>query len=166
MPLFTVMRRGEEPVSIEADNWIVAMGTGIAQLGGDIAIDRLACEMLANGTVIARDVRTGTGYVILPSKEAVVKPTVSEADMPMEAPEDDFDDLLDVVDEPDPSLDETIDFSAEDYITYKVTACRADGTGETDGPTRTICHATRIYKERYLHQIRASSQVVKTMAEL
>jgi alpha-L-fucosidase 2 len=62
--------------------------------------------------------------------------------------------------------DETIDFSAEDYITYKVTACRADGTGETDGPTRTICHATRIYKERYLHQIRASSQVVKTMAEL
>jgi len=62
--------------------------------------------------------------------------------------------------------DETIDFSAEDYITYKVTACRADGSGETDGPTRTICHATRIYKERYLHQIKASSQMVKTMAEL
>ena len=114
MPLFTVMRRGEEPVSIEADNWIVAMGTGIAQLGGDIAIDRLACEMLANGTVIARDVRTGTGYVILPSKDAVVKPTVSEADAPMEAPADDFDDLLDVVDESDTSLDETIDFSLDE----------------------------------------------------
>jgi alpha-L-fucosidase 2 len=58
--------------------------------------------------------------------------------------------------------DKTIAFAAEDYITYKVTACRADGSGESGGPTRTICHATRIYKERYLRQIRAASQVVRT----
>ena len=107
MPLFTVMRRGEEPVSIEAENWIVAMGTGIAKLGGDVAIDRLACEMLSNGTVIARDVRTGTGYVILPSKGAEVKPKTEDAEAPMEAPEDDtFDELLDEANESDPSLDD------------------------------------------------------------
>ncbi len=66
MPLFTVMRRGDPPVTIEAPNWIVAMGNGIQALGGDTAIDRLACEMLPNGTVIARDVRSGTGYVVQP----------------------------------------------------------------------------------------------------
>lgn len=66
MPLFTVTRRGQPPVSVDAPNWIVAMGNGIQQLAGDIAIDRLACEMLPNGTVIARDVRTGAGYVIQP----------------------------------------------------------------------------------------------------
>lgn len=57
--------------------------------------------------------------------------------------------------------DKTLAFAAEDYITYKVTACRADGSGESGGPTRTICHATRIYKNRYLRQIRATIQVVR-----
>lgn len=66
MPLFSVMRRGQPPVTVQADNWIVAMGEGIPKLAGDVAIDRLACEMLQNGTVIARDVRSGAGYVILP----------------------------------------------------------------------------------------------------
>ena len=121
MPLFTVMRRGEEPVTIEAENWIVAMGTGIAQLGGDVAIDRLACEMLTNGTVIARDVRTGPGYVILPSKGAEVKPKTEDAEVPMEAPEvDTFDELLDEANESDPSLDDTIDFSLEEQELERV----------------------------------------------
>jgi hypothetical protein len=62
--------------------------------------------------------------------------------------------------------DRTIAFSEEDYITYKVTACRPNGSAESDGPTKTICHATRIYKERYLVQIKASSQIVKTIDEL
>lgn len=62
--------------------------------------------------------------------------------------------------------DDTIDFAGEDYITYKVTACCADGSGESDGPTRTICHASRVYKERYLHQIKATSKVVRTLEEL
>ncbi len=62
--------------------------------------------------------------------------------------------------------DGTIDFADEDYITYKVTACRADGSGESDGPTRTICHATRLYQERYLHQIKATSQKIRTIEEL
>jgi len=61
---------------------------------------------------------------------------------------------------------DSVDFAAEDYITYKVTACRPDGSGESDGPTRTICHATREYKERYLRQINASSQVIRGIDEL
>ncbi len=74
MPLFSVMRRGQPPVTVQADNWIVAMGEGIPKLAGDVAIDRLACEMLQNGTVIARDVRTGLGYVILPLADSGEKP--------------------------------------------------------------------------------------------
>jgi hypothetical protein len=62
--------------------------------------------------------------------------------------------------------DSTIDFSGEDYVTYKVTASRPDGSGESDGPTRTICHASPIYKERYLHQIKATSGVIKTLDQI
>lgn len=57
-------------MTLEAPNWIVAMGLGIEQLSGSTAIERLACEMLPNGTIIARDVRSGTGYVIQPDAEA------------------------------------------------------------------------------------------------
>ena len=83
MPLFSVMRRGQPPVTVEADNWIVAMGEGIPKLAGDVAIDRLACEMLQNGTVIARDVRTGLGYVILPLASPNQEPDLE--DIPEEA---------------------------------------------------------------------------------
>jgi len=41
--------------------------------------------------------------------------------------------------------DNTITFSEEDYITYKITACRPDGSGESNGSTKTICHATRAF---------------------
>ncbi len=95
MPVFTVMRRGESPVSIEADNWIAAMGAGIARLDEDVGIDRLACEMLPNGTVIARDVRTGVAYIILPNTKAT--DSVSNT-----TPTN----LLDSIDESEPSLDE------------------------------------------------------------
>ncbi len=78
MPLFTVMRRGDPPVTIEAANWIVAMGNGIQALGGETAIDRLACEMLPNGTVIARDVRSGIGYVVQPRSQPPEEPSTAE----------------------------------------------------------------------------------------
>jgi alpha-L-fucosidase 2 len=54
-------------------------------------------------------------------------------------------------------------FADEDYITYKVTACRPDGSGESDGPTRTICHATRLYKERYLRKIYGVGGIVREL---
>ena len=100
MPLFTVMRRGEPPVTIDAPNWIVAMGQGIQQLGGDTAIDRLACEMLPNGTVIARDVRTGVGYVVLPMK-GEVPPTVGQEES---------------ADIPVPSLDESVEQTMDEIL--------------------------------------------------
>jgi GAF domain-containing protein len=78
LPLFSVMRRGQPPVTVQADNWIVAMGEGIPKLAGDVAIDRLACEMLQNGTVIARDVRSGQGYVILPLAEGAQRPDLED----------------------------------------------------------------------------------------
>ena len=59
------------------------MGEGIPKLAGDVAIDRLACEMLQNGTVIARDVRTGVGYVILPLADPNHEPDLQ--DIPPEA---------------------------------------------------------------------------------
>lgn len=59
------------------------MGEGIPKLAGDVAIDRLACEMLQNGTVIARDVRTGVGYVILPLEDPDQAPDLQ--DIPPEA---------------------------------------------------------------------------------
>lgn len=91
MPLFSVTRRGQPAVTLEAPNWIVAMGNGIQALTGDTSIDRLACEMLPNGTVIARDVQTGAGYVIQP----IAEPAAEEL-------EDTVDDVLDAsLDEPE-----------------------------------------------------------------
>jgi len=72
------------------------MGAGITSLDGDIAIDRLACEMLPNGTAIARDVRTGTAYIILPKTRAKDSVTKTKATA----------DLLASIDESEPSLDE------------------------------------------------------------
>ncbi|MCB9793850.1 MAG: GAF domain-containing protein [Alphaproteobacteria bacterium] len=64
------MTRGKRPVKVEALNWIVAMGQGLERLGFTAAIERLACEMLPNGTIIARDVQSGTGFVIKPEAAA------------------------------------------------------------------------------------------------
>lgn len=64
MPQFVILCRGKDPVRIEAPNWIVAMGLGINALRGSTDIDRLACEKLPNGTILARDIRSGEGYVI------------------------------------------------------------------------------------------------------
>ena len=63
MRRFTVTARGLSSVEIEAQNWVVALGHGLAELGRD-QLERLACEVLPNGTVIARDITSGTGYVV------------------------------------------------------------------------------------------------------
>ena len=107
------MRRGEPPVTIDAPNWIVAMGQGIQELGGDTAIDRLACEMLPNGTVIARDVRSGVGYVVLPSTSGAsfaVDPDDPSSDLVFEGEEDD-DSVEMTLDE---VLERTLDLAVDD----------------------------------------------------
>lgn len=50
--------------------------------------------------------------------------------------------------------DRNIDFDAHEIVTYKVTACRPDGSGESDGPVHTINHATQLDIERHRHRVR------------
>ncbi|MDG1478845.1 MAG: GAF domain-containing protein [Myxococcota bacterium] len=66
MAWFLVSTRGGKPAAVEASNWLSALGNGLEQLGAVASIDRLACEVLANGTVLVRDVRTGQGFVVQP----------------------------------------------------------------------------------------------------
>lgn len=71
MRRFFVSVRGGTPSNVIAANWLSALGDGLEQLGIVGDIDRLACEVLPNGTVIARDVRTGAGYVVQPAGPTV-----------------------------------------------------------------------------------------------
>jgi hypothetical protein len=68
MAWFLVSTRGGKPAAVEASNWLSALGSGLEQLGVVAAIDRLACEVLPNGTVLVRDVRNGQGFVVQPSE--------------------------------------------------------------------------------------------------
>ncbi|OGV81516.1 MAG: hypothetical protein A3K19_17235 [Lentisphaerae bacterium RIFOXYB12_FULL_65_16] len=51
-------------------------------------------------------------------------------------------------------LDAQVDFAAHEIVSYKVTACRGDGSGESAGPVRTINHATPLDLARYRHRVR------------
>ena len=50
--------------------------------------------------------------------------------------------------------DQQLNFTDCEIVTYKVTACRADGGGESDGPTVTLNHATTLDLERHRHRVR------------
>ena len=50
--------------SIAAETWIEALGQAIAQSGDGDRLDRLVCERLRNGTVVARDAATGRRWVV------------------------------------------------------------------------------------------------------
>lgn len=63
---YVVSARGGAEAAVDAPNWLAALGVGLDELGNVGAIDRLACEVLMNGTVLARDARTGQGYVVRP----------------------------------------------------------------------------------------------------
>ena len=86
MPRFIISTSNKPPIMVEAPNWLVAMGTGIARLADANTIDRLACETLPNGTVIARDARRGTAFII--REEATDDLLPDEATMEVE--EDDI----------------------------------------------------------------------------
>ena len=64
MRSFSVSARGLASVQVRGDNWIQALGAGLEQLGRASEVQRLACEVLQNGTVIARDITTGTGFIV------------------------------------------------------------------------------------------------------
>lgn len=84
------MSRRKGAVEVNAPNWLTALGLGLEQLGVMSGLDRVACEVLQNGQVLARDARFGDGYVVQPMGLADM-PWVSEEtneELMMEAPED------------------------------------------------------------------------------
>lgn len=64
MRSFSVSARGLASVQVTGHNWIQALGSGLEQMGCAANVQRLACEVLQNGTVIARDISTGTGFIV------------------------------------------------------------------------------------------------------
>lgn len=89
MRSYSVSARGLATVQVRGHNWIQALGSGLAQLGRDRDVQRLACEVLQNGTVIARDITSGTGWVVQEVDEAAVaaeEPPSEEIELlPLEA---------------------------------------------------------------------------------
>lgn len=66
MTTYRVSSRVLGSVDIDASNWLVALGEGLGRLGVVANMDRLACEVLPNSTILVRDVRRGDGYVVQP----------------------------------------------------------------------------------------------------
>lgn len=64
MAQYDVAARGVASVRVDADSWLSALGLALEEIGRVDDLKRLACEVLPNGTVIARDVSTGIGYVV------------------------------------------------------------------------------------------------------
>ncbi|MFK7929906.1 MAG: GAF domain-containing protein [Myxococcota bacterium] len=64
MKTFVVSPAGKKPVPIKAPNWMVALGEVLNDLHALDALQRLACEVLPNGTVIATDLKGGGRFVV------------------------------------------------------------------------------------------------------
>lgn len=88
MSRYIVATNNRTPITVEAPNWLGAMALGIAQLADAETIDRLVCETLPNGTVIARDARRGTAYII--RREARDDLLPDEATMEVDSDEDEL----------------------------------------------------------------------------
>lgn len=66
MPRYEVAASEGRTLEVQAATWLHALGEGLRAMDLLDAIDRLACEVLPNGRVLARDVRSGQGYAVLP----------------------------------------------------------------------------------------------------
>lgn len=63
--LFAVYCPGEpEPLLVEAENWVFALGTALDLIDRAEWVSRLACEIHPDGTVVAEDRVTGAGYIV------------------------------------------------------------------------------------------------------
>lgn len=84
------MSRRKGAVEVNAANWLIALGLGLEQLGVMSGLDRVACEVLQNGQVLARDARFGDGYVVQPMGLTDIPAVIEEGteELMMEAPED------------------------------------------------------------------------------
>lgn len=87
VPAFRISSRTLGAVEIDASNWLVALGEGLARLGTVDDLERIACEVLPNGTILVRDVRRGVGYVVQPLTSASPSPTEVTEDTEQVVPE-------------------------------------------------------------------------------
>jgi len=87
---WTVSSRGLPSAQVQAVNWVVALGLALERMWRAGSLQRLACELLPNGTVIARDVSAGTGFVV----QAADGPAVTGGEE--QAPMMSADDLIEV----------------------------------------------------------------------
>ena len=67
MSRFIVNATGHPPQEVSADNWLQALGLALSALGLLDSVERLACEVLPNESVVARDIHTGMGFVVFRS---------------------------------------------------------------------------------------------------
>lgn len=67
MKRYVISSRGRALVEVQANSWLTALGLGLEHYGLVDTIERLACEALPNGSTIARDIRSGEGFVVHPA---------------------------------------------------------------------------------------------------
>ena len=70
-------------VDVEADNWLAALGIGLARLQVAQDLGHVACETLPNGHILVRDVRSGAGYAVVPirAENALEDEPTNEVDL-------------------------------------------------------------------------------------
>lgn len=54
----------DEPLVIDAENWVFALGTALELLEREDWVSRLACEVHPDGTVLAEDRVTSARYLV------------------------------------------------------------------------------------------------------
>lgn len=64
MKHYTVVPAGLEPQQVEAANWLIALGEVLQSTGRVGQLRRLACEVLPNGSVIAKELHGADRYVV------------------------------------------------------------------------------------------------------
>jgi hypothetical protein len=70
MNRFRVSGRSGQQMVVDAPNWIAALGDALERMGILADLDRLACEVMRSGAVVARDARTGLSVVVQRMGEA------------------------------------------------------------------------------------------------
>jgi transcriptional regulator with GAF, ATPase, and Fis domain len=69
MRRFIVASAEQNSVEYDAPNWVVALGLALDHWNAAESLERLAVERLANGTLIAKDLRGGGRYVVRASSQ-------------------------------------------------------------------------------------------------
>lgn len=64
-PRYAVYGPGEDdPLIIDAENWVFALGTALELLEREDCVSRLSCEVHPDGTVVAEDKVTETRFLV------------------------------------------------------------------------------------------------------